>query len=378
MGSMGHRPSPVLPRLLVVAMLAVACTPEAVMPSASGGGAVSAEPSATAAASLSARPTFTRPTPTPLPTVLVHIVAPGETLTAIARRYGTSVFSLSVWNRARYPTLDPLSEAYAPDRVQVGWRLELIPGSEADEEDLLPSADPSAGASATAAPSGSTGSDPTSDPSVGAAASIVRNGPRATATVALTFDMGGRLEPAQDILAWLLANTVPATIFPTGRTGTTSAEGIAALEVVSANRTLLDLGNHSWSHPDFRDLDAPTMEDQLIRTEDAVSELTGRSTKPWFRPPYGGLDDQVPAVVGAAGWSNIVMWDVDTIDWRPIEDGGPTAAEMVDKVVAGAQGGSIILLHLGGYETLEALPGMVSGLRAKGLEPVTLDTMFGG
>jgi peptidoglycan/xylan/chitin deacetylase (PgdA/CDA1 family) len=378
MRSMGHRPSPVLARLLVLAMLAVACTPQAVMPSPSGGGAVSAGPSGTAAASPSARPTFTRPTPTPLPTFLVHIVAPGETLTAIARRYGTSVFSLSVWNRARYPTLDPLSEAYAPDRVQVGWRLELIPNAEADEEDLLPSAAPSTAPSPTTAPSGSAGPDETAVPSVGGAARIVRNGPRTTATVALTFDMGGRLDPAQDILAWLLANGVPATIFPTGRTGTTTAEGIAALEVMAANRTLLDLGNHSWSHPDFRDLDAAAMQDQLIRTEDSVSELTDRSTKPWFRPPYGGLDDQVPAVVGAAGWSTIVMWDVDTIDWRPIEDGGPTAAEMVDKVVAGAQGGSIILLHLGGYETLEALPTMLAGLRAKGLEPVTLDTMFGG
>jgi hypothetical protein len=34
----------------------------------------------------------------------------------------------------------------------------------------------------------------------------------------------------------------------------------------------------------------------------------------------------------------------------------------VAKVLAEAQGGSIVLMHLGGYETLNALPAIVAGL----------------
>ena len=49
------------------------------------------------------------------------------------------------------------------------------------------------------------------------------------------------------------------------------------------------------------------------------------------------------------------MWDVDTIDWKPIADGGPTAQQIATKVVGNAGDGSIVLMHLGGYETLEAL-----------------------
>jgi peptidoglycan/xylan/chitin deacetylase (PgdA/CDA1 family) len=71
------------------------------------------------------------------------------------------------------------------------------------------------------------------------------------------------------------------------------------------------------------------------------------------------------------------MWDVDTIDWKPIDDGGPTAQQIVDKVVGRAQGGSIVLMHLGGYETLQALPGIVAGLQSRGFTLVTLGTMFG-
>jgi peptidoglycan/xylan/chitin deacetylase (PgdA/CDA1 family) len=83
------------------------------------------------------------------------------------------------------------------------------------------------------------------------------------------------------------------------------------------------------------------------------------------------------AGVGAAGYRWSVMWDVDTIDWKPIADGGPTAPQIVDKVIGRAQGGSIVLMHLGGYETLNALPGLLSGLRARGLTPVTLETLLG-
>jgi hypothetical protein len=35
-------------------------------------------------------------------------------------------------------------------------------------------------------------------------------------------------------------------------------------------------------------------------------------------------------------------------------------------------------MHLGGYETLDALPGIVNGLQARGLQLVTLGEMLGG
>jgi peptidoglycan/xylan/chitin deacetylase (PgdA/CDA1 family) len=71
------------------------------------------------------------------------------------------------------------------------------------------------------------------------------------------------------------------------------------------------------------------------------------------------------------------MWDIDTIDWRPEAEGGPTAAFMVKKVLDNARGGSIVLMHLGGFNTYEALPAMVAGLKARGLELVTLADMLG-
>jgi peptidoglycan/xylan/chitin deacetylase (PgdA/CDA1 family) len=190
--------------------------------------------------------------------------------------------------------------------------------------------------------------------------------------------MGGRLDPALDIVTWLIDHQVPATIFPTGGTGSTTEQGVAALQLAALHPELFDFGNHSWDHPDFRDLTAAEVTEQLLSTENALYPLLGQSTKPWFRPPFGGWNDKVRTRVGAAGWAHLVLWDVDTIDWRPVADGGPTAAEIVAKIEADARGGSIVLMHLGGYHTLDALPGILAAIEAKGLQPVTLGELIGG
>jgi Tfp pilus assembly protein FimV len=75
-------------------------------------------------------PTPGPPTPTPAPTFRLYTVARGDTLTRIAHRFRTSQRSLAYWNRARYPSLDPETARYAPDRLQVGWVLQVIPGQE--------------------------------------------------------------------------------------------------------------------------------------------------------------------------------------------------------------------------------------------------------
>ena len=374
-----RRRLPRWPIVLVTAIALVAC-----VPAPAGRTSTPASPSASVAIATpqptptgpTPIPSFVRPTPLPSPTFFVYVVRSGDTLSSIARRFSTDAFSLAAWNRTTHPSLDPDSEGYDPDRIQVGWVLRLIPGRIIDEEELLePTPSPGPTGGATPAPTSSTGA--ATAPPVARAATVVRHGSRSTPTIALTFDMGGRLDPALDIVAWLVDHDVDATIFPTGKTATQTAQGRAVLDEVARHRDRFDMGNHSWSHPDFRELDDAAMRSQLEQTDRAIVAAIAMDTKPWFRPPFGGLDEQVPAVVGSAGWDYVVLWDIDTIDWRPESDGGPTADDIVTKVVDRAQHGSIVLMHLGGFNTLEALPGILSGLDAKGLRPVTLSEMFG-
>jgi peptidoglycan-N-acetylglucosamine deacetylase len=197
----------------------------------------------------------------------------------------------------------------------------------------------------------------------------------------LTFDMGGRVGDALAIVDWLVDHEVHASIFMTGAMADNrnTDAGRTVLSIVDAHPELFTLGNHSYTHTDFRDLTAADMRDELRRAEVAIGKYCTQGLRPFFRPPNGGYDRAVLAAVGSAGYRYTVTWDVDTIDWRPIDNDppGPTADQIVSKVVDRSQSGSIVLMHLGGYETFEALPRVVSGLRAAGFELVTLEELLG-
>jgi peptidoglycan/xylan/chitin deacetylase (PgdA/CDA1 family) len=218
-------------------------------------------------------------------------------------------------------------------------------------------------------------------PPVPPASTLVQHGPRTTDRIALTFDMGGRVGDALRIVDWLVGHDVHATIFMTGAMAANrnTDAGRRVLTVIEANPGLLTLGNHSYTHRDFRTLTSTEIREELRRTEEAIAPSCSQDPRPFFRPPSGGYDADALGAIGAAGYRYTVTWDVDTIDWRPIvnDPPGPTADQIVSKVLGRAQAGSIVLMHLGGYETFEALPRIVGGLEAAGYDLVTLDTLMG-
>lgn len=108
-------------------------------PGASPGPGGAASPSGSAvAASLGPTPTITfiRPTPTPQPAPLIYFVKSGDSLNSIADEFKTTARSIAFWNRDRYPSLDPQSEQYAPNRIGVGWTFTITPGTVVDETTL--------------------------------------------------------------------------------------------------------------------------------------------------------------------------------------------------------------------------------------------------
>ena len=145
---------------IVLIVLVGACIPTgARVPTPAPTGTTDPSASATALASPSPsgpspRPSFIYPTATPLPTFFIYQVRSGDTLTSIAQAHGTTARNISFWNRERYPSLDPDSPTYRPNRIEVGWELLLIPDTELDPDDL-PEPSPSPAASPSAAPASS-------------------------------------------------------------------------------------------------------------------------------------------------------------------------------------------------------------------------------
>lgn len=192
--------------------------------------------------------------------------------------------------------------------------------------------------------------------------------------------MGGRVGDALAIVDWLVEHHIHASIFMTGAMAdnVNTDAGRRVLAVVDAHPELFTLGNHSYTHRDFRTLTPAEIREELRRTETSIAGYAAQDLRPFFRPPNGGYDADVLAAVGAAGYRYTITWDIDTIDWRPIANDppGPTADQMVAKVLDRAQGGSIVLMHLGGYETFEALPRIVDGLQDAGFDLVSLDELL--
>ncbi len=177
-------------------------------------------------------------------------------------------------------------------------------------------------------------------------------------------------------MTWLRDHGVPATIFMTGASVEGSDAARDVIDLVNANASLFDLGNHSYSHPDMTTMTAADVSVEVTPPERAIAAYATQPTRPLFRPPYGAWDEEMLAGVGAAGCRWSVMWDVDTVDWKPVSDGGPTAEQIVAKVVSRASEGSIVLMHLGGYETLDALRIMVPGLRDRGFVLTSLSDLL--
>jgi peptidoglycan/xylan/chitin deacetylase (PgdA/CDA1 family) len=366
-------------RLLLAVCLGLAFTVGACLPDSAGRTRDPGDASGTSAPAATAaptgptpRPSFVPPTPTPVPSFRAYEVVPGDTLLSIARTFSTTARSIAYWNRGTYPSLDPETPDYRPDRIKAGWQLLLIPGAVVDPQTLPDRTPPPATLAPGATP---IPVEPVVTPAPGAGAIVVNHGDPAARKVALTFDLGDDLDAALDTVDYLTRNEIPASIFATGEAATTTPRGRAVLQLAAARPDLFDVGNFTWDGAVLTDLSPPAVADQLNRAEAAISTFANVTTKPWFRPPDGAWDEAVRGAVGEAGWAYLVLWDVEAGGADPA-DGGPTAAELETTTLSRVQGGSIVLLHLGGAATRDALPAILNGLDAKGLEPVTLSELL--
>jgi peptidoglycan/xylan/chitin deacetylase (PgdA/CDA1 family) len=195
--------------------------------------------------------------------------------------------------------------------------------------------------------------------------------PTSQRVVALTFDAGADNAGAPKILAALARSGATATFFMTGRW--------AALYPQWARRIAAryPIGNHTFDHRDVLGLTLPGVRSEVLMAATAIQRATGRLPVPLFRFPYGSSSASTLALVNHLGYT-AVGWTVDTLGWE-----GTSMEQSVASVtlhaLAHLQPGEIILMHAGAnpvdHSTLDAdaLPGIISAIRARGYQLVNLD-----
>jgi len=183
--------------------------------------------------------------------------------------------------------------------------------------------------------------------------------------IAITFDDGPKPDTAI-LLDTLKQLRVKSTFFVVGK----QVEAYPAiLKRMMAEGH--DIQNHTYRHLALDFLTKRQIEQEVFGCAATVRSLTGRGTG-MLRPPGARRNSRVAEVMGDYGMTT-VLW---TANCAKLE--GTTKEKMTRYVLASAKPGAIILMHNLDRVTLNALPGIVSTLRAKGYTFVTLSELIAG
>jgi len=242
------------------------------------------------------------------------------------------------------------------DRPSSGSRAEVASGL------LLPAA--GKGSARTAQQEGDTLAG---DSNLGVASSsghdhvaVIGHGPASGRMVALTFDDGPSTYTTR-IMHVLEQNKAPATFFCIGRQAAKLPGTVAQLKAAG-----FEVENHTWDHPVLTHLGPQAILSEIARTNQVLGGAK------YLRPPYGSVNAAVGQEAGLLGMK-IVLWDVDTLDWKY-----RNAGSILRYLKADVKPGSIILMHDGGgnrSQTVAALPAVIAWLRSQGYSLVSVNRL---
>jgi cellulose synthase/poly-beta-1,6-N-acetylglucosamine synthase-like glycosyltransferase/peptidoglycan/xylan/chitin deacetylase (PgdA/CDA1 family)/spore germination protein YaaH len=204
--------------------------------------------------------------------------------------------------------------------------------------------------------------------------------------LAITFDDGPDPEWTPKILDVLKREHAPGTFFLIG----IQAEKFGSL-TERIYREGHEIGNHTFTHPDISSIGTAHMKVELNLTERLFASQLGIRTM-LFRPPYSvdaepDTEDEVRPLELTQSLGYITIGNkIDTKDWNdePALTPQQIAAEVLNHLppcqANDTQCGNIILMHDGGgnrERTVEALPLIIDGARARGFEFVPVYQLIG-
>lgn len=193
------------------------------------------------------------------------------------------------------------------------------------------------------------------------------NGSRKKSEVALTFHGAGDPALVQKLLAILKSSSTPVSVFAIGKWLQSSPA--VAKQMLDAG---YDIGNHTMHHYQMKTLNAKQVNSEIAGCAAELKKLIGNQGK-WFRP--SGTQYSNSLIRKAAikhGYGRCISYDVDSHDYQDV--GKRVVLADISRAI---KKGSIVSLHFGHQDTIDAMPTLLENLHAKGLKPVTLTTLLG-
>ncbi|MDH7480498.1 MAG: PQQ-binding-like beta-propeller repeat protein [Armatimonadota bacterium] len=178
--------------------------------------------------------------------------------------------------------------------------------------------------------------------------------------MALTFDAG--VTPIRPGLLNILRQyKVYSTFFITGK--------VAEAEPWNVVQAAVDghyIGNHTYTHPDLTTCSDEEVIYQLTKTDDVLYSICGHHARPYFRAPSLKRDARVLALAQSVGYRDIACTagGGDYSGW--------TVEQIINNTLSNARNGCIMLYHCSPENTEIAMPTIITELRNRGYELVTV------
>jgi len=183
--------------------------------------------------------------------------------------------------------------------------------------------------------------------------------------VGLSFEGGPTPETTPQILDILDEYGISATFFVVGSAVQSNSELLSRM-----TSTGHEVGSSTWGKVRITGLAPAGLKAEVEKTNEAIGQATG-FLPGTFRPPYNATtkalnkrlkDDFQLTVIGAA----VTSPDPKTHD----------ALAIAETVMKAVKAGDIISLRDDSLATIDALPEILKGLFAKGLEPVAVSSLL--
>lgn len=176
--------------------------------------------------------------------------------------------------------------------------------------------------------------------------------------IALTFDDGPSKTNTKIVLDALEKHKAKATFMVVGQNVNKGTADLLKREVELG----CEIGNHSYSHANFKKISQKKIKSELKKTDDAVKKYIG--SKPTvIRTPYGASSKSVLKCFDRPN----IFWSVDTLDWKYRD-----TDRLVKYVSKNAKDGGIVLMHDIHKSTAKAVDRILKSLEKQGFETVTV------
>lgn len=157
-------------------------------------------------------------------------------------------------------------------------------------------------------------------------------------------------EEIPDMLDVFKEKDIKITYFVTGRW---AEENPDILEKIHSDGH--EIGNHGYRHIDYDELDYESNKSEIYKAHNIIKNILDIDSK-YFAPPSGAFNDNTVRAAKDLNYK-LIMWSIDTIDWREDSKKDLIFKRVTDKIHDSA----IVLMHPK-KETLKALPELIEYL----------------